>query len=192
MDYASGFDRTAMIGQNAKDHFPVHYPRYFDDDRAVSMFASASGSAFGPFDLQECVCVRCLSSSLSCPMSNGPLKHHHPRNLYIKLSKYPASKVMALPPIPPGTPTDETAVLEIYEPWKVKTGDHVVHTRKVNMAGRFMLGAFIRVDSVHLGEVRPCNAGSELRLFGWIGMARDRSGYAELNLRWDDRPNYRH
>ncbi len=35
MDHASGFRRTAMLGQNAKDHFPVHFPRYFDDDRRV-------------------------------------------------------------------------------------------------------------------------------------------------------------
>ena len=37
MDHASGFNRAAMVGQNAKDHFPVHYPQYFDDDRAVRL-----------------------------------------------------------------------------------------------------------------------------------------------------------
>lgn len=60
---------------------------------------------------------------------------------------------MALPPIPPGSPDDGSAVLEIYEPWKVRTGDHVVHTRKVNLGDSYMLGAFILVDDVHLGKV---------------------------------------
>jgi hypothetical protein len=57
---------------------------------------------------------------------------------------------MALPPV---VPQEAAAVLEIYEPWKVKTGDHVVHTRKVNLGDRFMLGAFTLVDGVRLGEV---------------------------------------
>jgi hypothetical protein len=64
---------------------------------------------------------------------------------------------MALPPVPSAgavATSDEDSVLEIYEPWKVATGDHVVHTRKVNLGDRFMLGAFILVEGVHLGEVR--------------------------------------
>jgi hypothetical protein len=44
MDYASGFSRTEMMGQNAKDHFPVHYPRYFDDDRQVRVWVHATAS----------------------------------------------------------------------------------------------------------------------------------------------------
>jgi hypothetical protein len=45
MDHASGFERTAMIGQNAKDHFPVHFGRYFDDDRQASVKRGAGGDA---------------------------------------------------------------------------------------------------------------------------------------------------
>lgn len=47
MDYASGFDRTAMIGQNAKDHFPVHFQRYFEDDRAVRAYTRAPAFCAG-------------------------------------------------------------------------------------------------------------------------------------------------
>lgn len=77
----------------------------------------------------------------------------NPSHLLRVCSTHTNKQVMALPPIPPATP-DGDAVLEIYEPWKVRTGDHVLHTHKVNLGDRFMLGAFILVDDVHLGEVR--------------------------------------
>lgn len=77
------------VWQNAKDHFPVHFERYFDDDRAVMRLK----------------------------------------------------------------PRDSSEVLDIIEPWKVASGDHVLHTRKVNLEDRYMLGTFIKADEVHLGKV---------------------------------------
>lgn len=60
-------------------------------------------------------------------------------------------------------PRDSSEVLDIIEPWKVASGDHVLHTRKVNLEDRYMLGTFIKADEVHLGKVssaecrnRPC------------------------------------
>lgn len=86
-DSASGFCRNNLIGQNARDHFPVDYARYFTDDRAV-------------MDLKS---------------------------------------------------RDTDQVLNLVEPWKVSKGDYVLHTRKVNLIDRYMLGTFIWADDVHMG-----------------------------------------
>lgn len=58
---------------------------------------------------------------------------------------------------------DTDQVLNLVEPWKVSKGDYVLHTRKVNLIDRYMLGTFIWADDVHMGvqeeKYRPIEPG---------------------------------
>ena len=56
-------------------------------------------------------------------------KHHFPID-YVRYFN-DDNDVMNLP---------QNEVLDIIEPWKVKTGEFTLHTRKVNLNNKYMLG----------------------------------------------------
>lgn len=125
MNAASGFDRHEMIGQNAKDHFPVHY-----GERAVQV------------NVHKCLHLGTDPAASGC---RCPGRYFEDDQAVMELQA-----------------GDPSAVRDIIEPWKVATGDHVLHTRKCNLSDRYMLGTFIKADELHTAtQVRqPSLSGS--------------------------------